>query len=129
MLQQAIVTIVDYCTRYAAQIIGVAAILGLVTTIYAARHFAIDADVNKLISKELPWRQREVAFEKSFPPKEETMLAVIDAPTSELVTQATTALIGKLAVKKDLLRSILEAGGGALLSTNGCMFLSTTEGG
>jgi len=51
MLQQAIVTIVDYCTRYAAQIIGVAAILGLVTTIYAARHFAIDADVNKLISK------------------------------------------------------------------------------
>ena len=98
MLQQAIVTVVDYCTRYAAQVIGIAAVLGLATAIYAAGHFAIDADVNKLISKELPWRQREVAFEKSFPPKEETMLAVIDAPTSELVTQATTALIEKLAV-------------------------------
>src|SRR6266536_891415 len=112
MLQQTIVATVDFCTRHAVQIIGIAVVLGLAAAVYAAGHFAIDADVNKLISKELPWRQREVAFEKSFPPKEETMLAVIDAPTAELVTQATTALIEKLAVQKDLFRSILEAGGG-----------------
>src|SRR5258708_782952 len=127
MLQQAVVTIVDYCTRYAAQIIGIAALLALVTGIYAARHFAIDADVNKLISKELPWRQREVAFEKSFPPKEETILAVIDAPTSELVTQATAALIEKLSGQKDHFRSILEAGGGPFFQKNGLLFLPTQE--
>ena len=80
MLQKAIVSTVDYCTRYATQIVGIAALLGLVTAISAAGHFAIDADVNKLISKDLPWRQREVAFQKFFPPKEETILAVIDAP-------------------------------------------------
>ena len=127
MLQQAIVTIVDYCTRYAVRIIGIACLLGLVTAIYAARHFAIDADVNKLISKELPWRQREVAFEKSFPPKEETILAVIDAPISELVTQATTALIEKLSGQKDHFRSILEAGGGPFFQKNGLLFLPTQE--
>ena len=108
MLQQAIVSIVDFCTRFAAQIIGVGVLLGLATAVYAAHHFAIDADVNKLISKELPWRQREVAFEKSFPPKEETILAVLDAPTSELATQATAALIQKLSDQKDHFRSILE---------------------
>src|SRR5262245_40037252 len=81
MLQKVIVHTVDYCTRYATQVIGIAALLGLVTGIFAAGHFAIDADVNKLISKELPWRQREVAFQKAFPPKEETILAVVDAPT------------------------------------------------
>src|SRR5919197_4549833 len=127
MLQQAIVTIVDYCTRYAVRIIGIACLLGIVTAIYASRHFAIDADVNELISKELPWRQREVAFEKSFPPKEETILAVIDAPTSELVTQATTALIEKLAVQENLFRSILEAGGGPFFQKNGLLFLPTEE--
>src|SRR5499427_8959904 len=127
MLQQAIVTIVDYCTRYAVWIIGIAVVLGLVTAVYAARHFAIDADVNKLISKELPWRQREVAFEKSFPPKEETILAVIDAPTSELVTQATAALIEKLSCQKDHFRSILEAGGGPFFQKNGLLFLPTEE--
>src|SRR5438270_4432709 len=127
MLQHAIVTIVDYCIRYAAQTIGIAVLLGLVTGIYAAGHFAIDADVNKLISKELPWRQREVAFEKSFPPKEETILAVIDAPTSELATQATTALIQKLAPQKDHFHSILEAGGGPFFAKNGLLFLPTQE--
>ena len=67
MLQKAIVTTVDYCTRYARQVVGIAILLGLVTGIYAAGHFAIDADVNKLISKDLPWRQREAAFNKFFP--------------------------------------------------------------
>src|SRR6516225_3750967 len=127
MLQQAVVNIVDYCTRYAAQIIGIGALLGLATAIYAAGHFAIDADVYKLISKELPWRQREVAFEKSFPRKEETILAIIDAPTSELATQATTVLIEKLAAQKDLFRSILEAGGGPFFRKNGLLFLPTEE--
>src|SRR6516162_1145355 len=127
MLQQAIVTIVDFCTRYAAQIIGIAALLGLATAAYAAAHFAIDADVNKLISKDLPWRQREVAFEKSFPPKEETILAVIDAPTSELATQATAALIQKLSDQKDHFHSILEAGGGPFFQKNGLLFLPTEE--
>src|SRR6516164_45970 len=127
MLQQAVVNIVDYCTRYAAQIIGIGALLGLATAIYAAGHFAIDADVYKLISKELPWRQREVAFEKSFPRKEETILAIIDAPTSELATQATTVLIEKLAAQKDVFRSILEAGGGPFFRKNGLLFLPTEE--
>src|SRR5215831_3328866 len=127
MLQQAVVNIVDYFTRYAAQIISIAALLGLATAIYAVGHFAIDADVYKLISKELPWRQREVAFEKSFPRKEETILAIIDAPTSELATQATTVLIEKLAAQKDLFRSILEAGGGPFCRKNGLLFLPAEE--
>ncbi len=127
MLQKAIVIIVDYCTRYATQIIGIAALFGLVTAISAAGHFAIDADVNKLISKDLPWRQREVAFQKFFPPKEETILAVIDAPTSELATQFTAGLIQKLSDQKDLFQTIIEAGGGPFFQKNGLLFLPTQE--
>jgi uncharacterized protein len=127
MLQQAIVSTVDYCIRYATQIIGIAALLGLITAIYAAGHFGIDADVNKLISKDLPWRQREATFQKFFPPKEETILAVVDAPTSELVTQATAALIQKLSDQKNLFQSIMEAGGGPFFQRNGLLFLPTKE--
>src|SRR6476469_8577605 len=127
MLQQAIVTTVDYCTRYAKQVVGIAILLGLVTGIYAAGHFAIDADVNKLISKDLPWRQREAAFNKFFPSQEETMLAVLDAPTSELATQATAALIQKLSAQKDDFHSIVEGGGGPFFQKNGLLFLPTEE--
>jgi uncharacterized protein len=127
MLQKAIVATVDYCARYATQILGIAALLGLVTGIFAAGHFAIDADVNKLISKQLPWRQREVAFEKAFPPKEQTILAVVQAPTAELVTQATAALIQKLSEQKDHFQSIFDAGGGPFFQKNGLLFLPTEE--
>ena len=123
MLQQAIVTTVDYCTKYARQVVGIAILLGLVTGIYAAGHFAIDADVNKLISKDLPWRQREAAFNKFFPSQEESMLAVVDAPTSELATQATNALIQKLSAQKDHFHSIVEGGGGPFFQKNGLLFL------
>ena len=127
MLQKAIVTIVDYCTRYAKQVIGIAVLLASSAASMRLRHFAIDADVNKLISKDLPWRQREAAFDKFFPPKEETILAVIDAPTSELATQATAALIQKLSDQKDLFHSIIEAGGGPFFQKNGLLFLPTEE--
>src|SRR5712692_11488481 len=127
MLQKAIVTTVDYCTRFATQVIGIAVLIALVAGVYAVGHFAIDADVNKLISKELPWRQREAAFDKFFPPKEETILAVLDAPTSELATQATAALIEKLSAQKDLFRSIMEAGGGPFFQKNGLLFLPAQQ--
>jgi uncharacterized protein len=127
MLQQAIVTTVDYCTRYATRIVGFALLLGLGCGIYAAKHFAIDADVNKLISHDLPWRQREATFNQFFPAKEETILAVIDAPTSELATQATAALIQRLSEQKDLFHSLIEAGGGAFFQKNGLLFPPTQE--
>ena len=127
MLKKVIVATVDHCTRYAAQVIGIMMVFGLVSGLYTARHYAIDADVNKLISQELPWRQRELAFDKLFPPKEETILAVIDAPTSELASQATAGLIQKLSDKKDLFRSIMEAGGGPFFQKNGLLFLPTEE--
>src|SRR5437660_8837641 len=88
MLQKAIITPVDFCIRYAMQAIGIAIFLSLIAGLYAASHFALDADVNKLISKDLPWRQREATFDRYFPSKEEIILAVLDAPTSELASQA-----------------------------------------
>src|SRR5262245_11328343 len=127
MLKKAIVSTVDYCTRYSVQVAGVAILLGILGGIYAGYHFAIDADVNKLISRELPWRQREAQFESYFPPKEETTLAVVEAPTSEQASQATAALIDKLADQKQLFHAIMEAGGGPYFQKNGLLFLPTQE--
>ena len=48
-------------------------------------------DINQLISPNIPWRQREARFEKAFP-QFELIVAVVDAPTPELVDEATNAL-------------------------------------
>src|SRR5215469_14308478 len=127
MLQRTIVTVINYCTRFAIQIIGLALVLAVVSGLYAAKHFAIDADVNNLISHDLPWRKIEAAFNKEFPPQEETILAVIDAPTSELATQATEALVERLSGQKDRFNFIAEAGGGPFFQKNGLLFLPAEE--
>ena len=127
MLQKAIIATVDLCIRYAVQVIGIAVVLTVTAGVYAADHFALDADVNHLISRDLPWRKREAAFESYFPAKEETILAVIDAPTPELAAQASAALVARLSEHKDLLPYVSEAGGGPLFEKNGLLFLPTNE--
>jgi hopanoid biosynthesis associated RND transporter like protein HpnN len=127
MLQKAIIATVDLCIRHAKQATAIAVFLAVVSGIYATTHFALDADVNKLISKELPWRQREAAFERYFPPKEEVILVVLDAPTSELASQASAALVAKLSGQKELFHYISEAGGGPFFEKNGLLFLPTHQ--
>jgi hypothetical protein len=127
MLQKAIVSTVDLCIRYAWQVIGLAAVLAVVAGVYAAEHFTLDADVNHLISRDLPWRQREATFEGYFAAKEETILAVVDAPTSELASQASAALVARLSEQKELLPYVSEAGGGPFFEKNGLLFLPTNE--
>src|SRR5437879_1854936 len=67
MLRHAIVSVVTRCTRHAWLTIVIASLLGIASAVYAAKNFAINTDINTLISPDLPWRQRELAFEKAFP--------------------------------------------------------------
>jgi hopanoid biosynthesis associated RND transporter like protein HpnN len=98
-----------------------------VTAAYSVHNFAINTDVNKLISSELPWRQRELEVDKAFPHRKETIIAVVEAPTSELASQATAALVPKLTEQKELFRGVREPGGGEFFARNGLLFLSTDE--
>src|SRR5262245_37014019 len=118
MLRHAIVTIVTRCTRHAWATIAIAAILGIASGVYAAQHFGINTDINTLIAPELPWRQREIAFEKAFPQHLQSILVVVEAPTPELTSQATTALFERLSSTKGLFDGISQPGGGEFFGTN-----------
>ena len=50
MLKAAIVAIVTRCTRHAWLVIVLSTLLGVASGVYAARHFAINTDINTLIS-------------------------------------------------------------------------------
>jgi hopanoid biosynthesis associated RND transporter like protein HpnN len=126
ILTAGVVRAIAFCTRYAWPTIAVAVALTIVSSWYAATHFSMTTDMNKLISGNLPWREREAALEKAFPQFEVT-IAVIDAPTPELVQGATTALVEKLSQQKELFHSIQEPTGGPYFAQNGLLFLGTDE--
>src|SRR5207248_2391818 len=125
MLKLAIVRIVDFCTRHPWWVLGVVLLLSAGSTVYAARHFAIKTDINELISNQLPWTQRATDYMAAFPQRE--ILVVIDAPTPELVEQATTRLAGALQDRHDLIRAVRQPQSGAFFERNGLLFLPTEE--
>ena len=121
-----VVRAIDFCVHYAWPVIGVALVLTVASSWYAATHFSMTTDINKLISTDMPWRQRELAFEKAFP-QYELIVAVIEAPTPELVAEASDALTERLSQQKDLFRSVQQPQGGAFFAQNGFLFESTDE--
>ncbi len=105
MITAFVVRAVGFCAQHAWPVIGVSLLLAVLSGWYAATHFAMTTDVNQLISSHIDWRQREAALEKAFP-QFESIVAVIDAPTPELVDEATTALAQRLPQQKDLIFTV-----------------------
>ena len=105
MLNVLITRTVDFCIRHARAVNFLAIILGAGAAAYAAQHFAVNTDISKLIATDLPWRQRQLAFEQAFPERIESILAVVRAPTPELASAARNELLDELRLKSERLRS------------------------
>jgi uncharacterized protein len=123
MLNAAIVRTVEFCTRHVWGVIILALILATVSGTYTVRHFSIDTNVNNLISRDLPWRKRELEYQAAFPQSRQLILVIVEAPTPEQTSAATRTLAEGLSKKTDLFRSVQEEGGGA----NRLLFLPTEQ--
>src|SRR5258707_15817827 len=121
VLTSIVVSIVRFCTRLAFLSVLVALILAVAAGFYTARHFAINTDINTLISPELDWRKRDNQFEQAFD-RERTILAVVEAPTPELTSSATAALQAKLSGNTRHFESVQALGSGEFFEKNGLLF-------
>lgn len=126
MLTKIVVSIVKTCTRFAPFVLILSLLLSVASGIYAAHHFAINTDINKLISPELDWRKRDMQFERAFD-REKLILAVVEAPTPELAGSAATALADKLKSDTKNFAAVQPLGSGEFFARNGLLFLPTEE--
>src|SRR5690349_11027306 len=127
MLATVVTGIVRFCTRFPWPIIVLALLVAFGSAIYAARHFAINTDVNKLISPELDWRKREAEFEKAFRGHYGSTLVVVDAPTAEYASRAAADLAAQLKAKSQLFRSVDDVGGSEFFARNGLLYRPTED--
>ena len=126
MLTSLIVRIIDFCTRNAWRVVAVGLVLALASGVYVARHFAINSDINALLSSDLSWRKREIVFEQAFR-LFERIIVVVQAPTPELTGEATAALTQALAKNKDRFREVTQSGVGEFFASNGLLFQSPED--
>ena len=126
MLTSIVVSIVKACTRFAPFVLILSLALAIASCVYAARHFAINTDINTLIASELDWRKRDIQFEQAFD-REKLILAVVEAPTPELTSAAANALAEKLKGDTKNFEAVQPLGSGEFFARNGLLFLPTEE--
>ena len=126
MLTRTVVSIVRGCTRFATLTLLIALVLAIAAGFYTAKHFSINTDINKLISPNLDWRQRDQQFDQAFD-RDSTILAVVEAPTPELTKSASSALEQKLRGDTENFISMQPLGSGEFFDKNGLMFLPVDE--
>jgi uncharacterized protein len=126
VLTNIVVSIVKACTRFAPFVLVLSLALAVASSIYAVRHFAINTDINTLISPDLDWRKRDIQFEQAFD-REKLILAVVEAPTPELAGAAANALADKLKGDTKNFEAVQPLGSGEFFARNGLLFLPTEE--
>src|ERR1700723_3516439 len=108
MLQGWIDSAVTACIRHSKLVIAAALVVAALSAVYAARHFAIDTDINNLISERLPWRQNEIAFQNTFPQTVELILVDVGAHSPEAAKAAARDVQEALAKRPDLFSAVPE---------------------
>jgi hypothetical protein len=101
--------------------------LSLAALLYTSRHFAMTTDTAELISTDLEWRQREIAYDAAFPQQEDLIVAVIDGATPEIAESAAASLTAALREKPGLFRSVRRPDGGPFFDRNGLLLLPLEE--
>ena len=122
MLTKFISRIVDVCLRFPRSVVIAGVLLAVLSGAYAATHFALNSDIDALLSKDLPWRQRGDAFDNAFR-RFQIIDVVLDAPTPELAAAGTDAL--SAALKKDTthFKSVTNSSAGDFFARNGLLFV------
>jgi hopanoid biosynthesis associated RND transporter like protein HpnN len=126
MLTSVIVRIVDFCARRAWLVIVLGLVAAIASGVYSAHHFAINSNINALLSPELPWRKREQVFEKAFG-QFDRIIVVVHAPTPELTGAATEDLTQALAKRTDRFHAVTQPAGGEFFARHGLMFLPVAD--
>jgi hopanoid biosynthesis associated RND transporter like protein HpnN len=127
MLTALLTRLVHIAAHRAWATIAVAAVLTVISAFYAATHFSIDTDIDRLLESDEPWARRDAEISKAFPHKRQLILAVVQAPARELADGAADELTRALQAQPQRFRSVAQPGGGDYFARAGLLFLPPAE--
>src|SRR6201994_314112 len=120
MLNSVVVRIVDFSARRRELVLIAGFLLTIAAASYDAARFSITTDTQNLISRDLPWRQRQAALSSAFPPKD--ISVGVTASTPENAQQATNALQRDLSQRSSLFRTVVQPDSGDFFRRSALLF-------
>jgi hopanoid biosynthesis associated RND transporter like protein HpnN len=91
-IQRLLAALVDRCQRNPWLIALTGAVLVAMGLLIAAHRLGVSTDTNLMFAESLPWRQRQIAFNRDFPQFTNLLVAVIDARIPEEADATANAL-------------------------------------
>ena len=92
-MAEALKRLVAASMRWRLAVLLLAALLVAASLWGAKRHLAVEMDPVALLSPELEWRSRALALREAFPQLQDTIVAVIRAPTPERAAAVQAQLV------------------------------------
>ncbi len=118
--------LVEACRQRAGRVLLAALILTLLALAAAWLRLGIDTNTDHLFASSLPWRQREIAYDKAFPQNNNLIVAVVRGKTPEETDAAAAQLAAALAHVPSI-RAVRRPDAGAWFRQSGMLFLDTKE--
>jgi predicted RND superfamily exporter protein len=91
-LSSLLAAVVEHSRRHARLVLAGGLLLAALSLWYAAGHLGVSTDTDALFSASLPWRQREIAWDKAFPQFNKQLVAVIDSAVPEAAEETAAQL-------------------------------------
>ncbi|AJE96987.1 MMPL family transporter [Pandoraea apista] len=127
MLTSLVVRIVRFSAKHAYPVIFASLLLVIASSVYVAKHFAINTDISSLIDSNTPAAERGREIDRAFPQKADITLAVVQAPAVEFADRAAAELAEKLSTETDVFRSVSRPGSGEFFARNALLFASLDD--
>ncbi len=124
-LPRLLAALVGHSRRRAPLILGLGVLLGMLAAWFGATHLAINTDTDALFAASLPWRQRQIAWEKAFPQFNNLLVAVIEARLPEEAETTAAGLAAALTPDAAHFTAVHRPDASPYLQRNGLMFLDT----
>lgn len=126
-MNQFFARIVAFCCRHAALSVVAGVAIGIWGGFFAASHFAMNSDTAQLLSPDLPWRERQIAFDKLFAQNDDLIVVVVDGATPERTEEGASALAAALSAHKETFVSIRRPDASDFFRQNGLLFLPLSD--
>jgi hopanoid biosynthesis associated RND transporter like protein HpnN len=90
---------------------------------FGATHLAVSTDTDAMFAASLPWRQRQIAWQRAFPQFRDLLVGVVDATTPEAADETAAALAAALAQDHTHFLEVRRPDGGPYFERNAFLFL------
>lgn len=122
-----LVWLVDASRRAAGWVVTGAIMSSALLFYYSATHLYLDTDTTKMLDPTLPYRQRNIEFDRAFPQLDDLIVVVVESDTAERADEVADDLAAQLRGKPALFQSIYQPGKGPFFARNGLLYLDIDE--